>query len=126
MFKKRNAGLDQRRADDNVRAMAKGYWITCYRLMPDEGALADTQGLLDPLLNPRRSILAREVREEVRGRNEQASSIIEFENVGQGDRGIESPEYQAALALLINSAERDVRIIQTAGLTSQSSAQNCK
>jgi uncharacterized protein (DUF1330 family) len=37
--------------------------------------------------------------------------IIEFENVDKAIAAYESPEYQAALALLKNSAERDVRII---------------
>ena len=37
--------------------------------------------------------------------------IIEFENVYKAITAYESPEYQAALALLKNSAERDMRII---------------
>ena len=37
--------------------------------------------------------------------------IIEFENVHKAIAAYESPEYQAALALLNDSAERDVRII---------------
>ena len=37
--------------------------------------------------------------------------IIEFENVDKAIEAYESPEYQAALALIKNSAERDVRII---------------
>ena len=36
--------------DDNVRAMAKGYWITCYRLMPDEVTLADYARIAGPAI----------------------------------------------------------------------------
>ena len=37
--------------------------------------------------------------------------IIEFESVKKPVEAYESPEYQAALAILKDSAERDVRII---------------
>jgi len=37
--------------------------------------------------------------------------IIEFESAKKAIEAYESPEYQAALAILGNSAERDVRII---------------
>ncbi len=37
--------------------------------------------------------------------------IIEFESVKKAIEAYESPEYQAALAILKDSAERDVRII---------------
>jgi uncharacterized protein (DUF1330 family) len=37
--------------------------------------------------------------------------VIEFESVKKAIEAYESPEYQAALAILKDSAERDVRII---------------
>ena len=38
--------------------------------------------------------------------------IVEFESVAKAVAAYESPEYQTALAVLKNSAERDVRIIE--------------
>jgi uncharacterized protein (DUF1330 family) len=99
--------------DDDVRAMAKGYWITCYRLIPNEVTLSDYAKIAGPVIeshggrflargNPAKSYEA--------GMNKRLV-IIEFENVDKAIAAYESPEYQAALALLKNSAERDVRII---------------
>ena len=70
--------------------------------------------MLDPLLNPTAvHFLARgnPATTYEAGMNKRLV-IIEFENVDKAIAAYESPEYQAALALLKNSAERDVRIIQ--------------
>jgi uncharacterized protein (DUF1330 family) len=68
--------------------------------------------LLDPLLNPTAVDFWRgnPAKAYEAGMNKRLV-IIEFENVDEAIAAYESPEYQAALALLKNSAERDVRII---------------
>jgi uncharacterized protein (DUF1330 family) len=68
--------------------------------------------LLDPLLNPTAVDLAggNPAKMYEAGMNKRLV-IIEFENVDKAVSAYERPEYQAALALLKNSAERDVRII---------------
>jgi hypothetical protein len=43
-----------------------------------------------------------------------AACYIEFESVQRAIEAYDSPEYQAALAILKDSAERDVRIISAA------------
>ena len=99
--------------DDSLRAMAKGYWITCYRLIPDEVTLAEYARIAGPAIESHGGrFLARgnPAKTYEAGMN-QRLVIIEFENVDKAIAAYESPEYQAALALLKNLAERDVRII---------------
>jgi uncharacterized protein (DUF1330 family) len=93
--------------------MAKGYWITCYRSVPDEATLAKYASVAGP------AIEARGGRFLARGKPvktyefglDQRVVIIEFESTEKAIEGYESPEYQAALAILKDSTERDVRII---------------
>jgi len=94
--------------------MAKGYWITCYRSVSDPAALAQYASLAKPAIekhggrflargNPSKSY-------EV-GQN-QRLVVIEFANLQEAIETYESPEYQAAVAVLKGAAERDVRIIE--------------
>jgi uncharacterized protein (DUF1330 family) len=93
--------------------MAKGYWITCYRSVTDEATLANYARVAG------RAIEAHDGRFLARGNPVKAYEaglnqrlvIIEFESVKKAIEAYESPEYQAALAILKDSAERDVRII---------------
>jgi len=93
--------------------MAKGYWITCYRSVTDETTLVNYARVAGP------AIAAHGGRFLARGNPAKAYEaglnqrlvIIEFENVKKAIEAYESPEYQAALAILKGSAERDVRII---------------
>ena len=93
--------------------MAKGYWITCYRSVTDEPTLANYARVAGPAIEAHGGrFLARgnPVKAYEAGLN-QRLVIIEFESVKKAIEAYESPEYQTALALLRNSAERDVRII---------------
>ena len=93
--------------------MAKGYWITCYRSVRDEATLANYAKVAGPAIEAHGGrFLARgnPVKTHEAGLN-QRLVIIEFESAKKAIEAYESPEYQAALAILGNSAERDVRII---------------
>jgi uncharacterized protein (DUF1330 family) len=93
--------------------MAKGYWITCYRSVTDEATLKNYARLAGPVIEAHSGrFLARgtPVRTYEAGLN-QRLVIIEFESVKKAIEAYESPEYQGALAILKDSAERDVRII---------------
>ena len=93
--------------------MAKGYWITCYRSVTDEAKLTNYARIAGPAIEARGGrFLARgtPVKAYEFGLN-QRLVIIEFESVQKAIEAYESPEYQAALAILKDSAERDVRII---------------
>ena len=94
--------------------MAKAYWITGYRSMPDAVTLAKYARIAGPAIeshgghflvrgNPTRTYEAG---------MDQRLVIVEFESVAKAVAAYESPEYQTALAVLKNSAERDVRIIE--------------
>lgn len=93
--------------------MAKGYWISCYRAVTDYERLADYARRAGPVL------VAHGGRFLVRGDAVQAYEaglrerivIVEFPSVEAAIAAYESPEYQAALALLQGVAERDVRIV---------------
>jgi uncharacterized protein (DUF1330 family) len=99
--------------DDNVRAMVKAYWITCYRLIPDEVTLAEYARIAGPAIESHggRFLARGNPAKTYEAGMYQRLVIIEFENVDKAIAAYESPEYQAALALLKNLAERDVRII---------------
>jgi uncharacterized protein (DUF1330 family) len=93
--------------------MAKGYWITCYRSVPDEATLKSYARLAGPAIEAHGGrFLARgiPVKAYESGLN-QRLVIIEFESTQKAIEAYESLEYQAALAVLKDSAERDVRII---------------
>ena len=93
--------------------MAKGYWITCYRSVSDEATVKSYARLAGPVIEAHGGrFLARgiPVKAYEFGLN-QRLVIIEFESTQKAIEAYESPEYQAALAILKDSAERDVRII---------------
>jgi len=96
-----------------VNVMAKGYWITCYRSVTDEATLKNYAKIAGPAIEGHGGrFLARgiPVKAYELGLN-QRLVVIEFESVQKAIEAYESPEYQAALAILKDSAERDVRII---------------
>jgi uncharacterized protein (DUF1330 family) len=93
--------------------MAKGYWITCYRSVPDEATLKSYARLAGPAIEThggRFLVRGIPVKAYEFGLN-QRLVIIEFESTQKAIEAYQSPEYQAALAILKDSTERDVRII---------------
>lgn len=94
--------------------MAKAYWIACYRSIRNPDALAAYAKLAGP------AIQAAGGRFLVRGTPaktyEQGLSqrvvVIEFDSVTQATAAHDSPDYQEALKLLGNAAERDIRIVE--------------
>ena len=97
--------------------MAKAYWITCYRSITDQEALAAYAKLAGP------AIQAAGGRFHVRGNPakiyesglSQRTVITEWESVAKAIAGHDSPGYQAALKALGKGAERDVRIVEGVG-----------
>jgi len=97
--------------------LAKAYWITCYRSITDQEALAAYAKLAGP------AIQAAGGRFLVRGNPakiyesglSQRTVITEWESVAKAIAGHDSPGYQAALKALGKGAERDVRIVEGVG-----------
>jgi uncharacterized protein (DUF1330 family) len=92
--------------------MAKGYWVGTYRSVKNPEALAAV------LAGP--AIQAGGGRFIVRGNPSttyevgmmQRVVVIEFDSVAQANAAHDSPAYQAALKLLGDGAERDIRIVE--------------
>ena len=96
--------------------MAKAYWIVCYRKITDTAKLAAYAKLAGPALQKAGArFLARGMPANVyEGGLEQRTVLIEFDSVAQAVAAHDSAEYQEALRVLGNAADRDLRIIEGA------------
>ncbi len=94
--------------------MPKAYWIGAYRSISNPEALAAyAKAGLPAIQAAGGRFLARGMPAAVleQGLN-QRTVLLEFDSVAQAKACYDSPAYQAALALLGDGAERDVRIIE--------------
>jgi uncharacterized protein (DUF1330 family) len=94
--------------------MAKAYWISAYRSIRDEVALAAYAKLAGPALQAAGGrFLARGLPARVyEGGLAQRTVVIEFDNLAQAIAAHDSPGYQQALHALGNGADRDMRIVE--------------
>ncbi len=94
--------------------MAKAYWISTYRAIRSEEALAAYAKLAGPALRAAGGrFLARGVPARVYEQGvEQRTVLIEFDSVAQAIAAHDSPAYQEALRALGDAVDRDVRIVQ--------------
>ena len=96
--------------------MAKAYWISAYRSVRDEEALAAYARLAGPALQAAGGrFLARGLPARVyEGGLNQRIVIIEFDSVARAIAAHDSAVYQQALRVLGDGAERDLRIVEGA------------
>jgi uncharacterized protein (DUF1330 family) len=94
--------------------MAKGYWITCYRSVSDPAALAQYASLAKPAIEKHggRFLARGNPAKSYEAGLDQRLVVIEFASLREAIGTYESPEYQAAVAVLKGAVERDVRIIE--------------
>ena len=94
--------------------MPKAYWISCYRAVKDETALKQYAKAAGPALESHGGrFLARGTAARwYEAGLQQRVVIIEFESLDAAVAAHESREYQAALAILGNAAERDLRFVE--------------
>ena len=94
--------------------MAKAYWISAYRSVRDPAALAAYAKLAGPALEAAGGrFIARGLPARVyEGGIEERLVIIEFASVAQAIAAYDSSEYQKALRVLGNAADRDMRIVE--------------
>ncbi len=94
--------------------MAKAYWISVYRSIRDEKALAAYAKLAGPALQAAGGrFLARGLPARFyEGGVSQRTVIIEFDSVGAAIAAHDSPAYQQALQALGNGVDRDMRIVE--------------
>ena len=97
--------------------MAKAYWITCYRSITDQEALAAYAKLAGPAIQAAGGrFLERGTPAKIYESGlSQRTVITEWESVAKAIAGHDSPGYQAALKALGKVAERDVRIVEGVG-----------
>jgi uncharacterized protein (DUF1330 family) len=96
--------------------MAKGYWISCYRSISNPEALAAYAKLAGPAIQAgggRFIVRGTPAKTYEHGLN-QRIVVVEFESVAKAIEVHDSPAYQAALKVLGNAAERDLRIAEGA------------
>jgi uncharacterized protein (DUF1330 family) len=94
--------------------MAKAYWISAYRSIRDEAALAGYAKLAAPALQAAGGrFLARGLPARVyEGGLTQRTVLIEFDSL-QAIAAHDSPGYQEALRVLGSGADRDLRIVES-------------
>jgi uncharacterized protein (DUF1330 family) len=94
--------------------MSKGYWVATYRVVKDPEKLAAYAKIAGPLLASKGGrFLARGVPAKVYelGLKERVV-LIEFDSVDQAVAAHDSPEYQAALSVLGDGVDRELRIVE--------------
>ena len=94
--------------------MAKAYWLGIYRAVNDPNALAQYAKVAAPAITAAGGrFLARGMPAKTleAGMN-QRTVVVEFDSVARAIAAYESPAYQAAVKLLGNTVERDIRIVE--------------
>lgn len=94
--------------------MAKAYWIAFYREVRSADALAAYAKLAGPAIEAAGGrMLARGMAADVREAGLlQRTVLIEFDGLEQARAAYASPAYQAALAVLGDAVERDIRFVE--------------
>jgi uncharacterized protein (DUF1330 family) len=109
-----HADIIARKLLKQEKAMAKAYWITTYRAVTNPEKLAAYGQLAGPAIAASGGkFLARGAPANTyeAGLNQRAV-VVEFESLAQAIACHDSMGYQAALAALGDSAERDIRLIE--------------
>jgi len=94
--------------------MAKGYLVTCYRRINDQGKWAAYAKLAGPAIQKAggRFIVRGSPAQTYEQGVKERVVIVEFDSVQKVIAAHDSPEYQQALKALGNGAERDMRVIE--------------
>lgn len=95
--------------------MAKAYWITFYREVRKPDALAAYAELAGPAIAAAGGrMLARGMPADAREAGlVQRTVLIEFDSLEKARAAYESPAYRAALALLGDAVDRDIRFVES-------------
>lgn len=94
--------------------MAKAYWMVFYREVKRPDALAAYAKLAGPALEAAGGrVLVRGMPADVREAGlVERTVVIEFANLEKAKAAYENPAYQAALAVLGDAVERDIRFVE--------------
>ena len=97
--------------------MAKAYWIVCYRSIKNPEALQGYAKLAAPAIQAaggRFLVCGTPAKTYEAGLN-QRTVVTEFDSLAKAIAAHDSEGYQAALKVLGNAAERDMRIVEGVG-----------
>jgi len=94
--------------------MAKAYWVVTYRAIKSPDALAAYAKLATPAVQAAggRFLVRGTPAKTYEGGLNQRVVVIEFDSLGQALSVHDSPAYQAALKVLGDSVERDIRVVE--------------
>jgi uncharacterized protein (DUF1330 family) len=94
--------------------MAKAYWIATYFSISDPNALGEYAKLAGPAIGGAGGrFLARGTAAKAYEKGlTQRVVLVEFDNLEKAVAAHDSPGYQAALKVLGNAVERDLRIVE--------------
>ena len=97
--------------------MAKAYWVVNYRSIKKHEALAAYGKLAAPAIQAAggRFIIRGAPAKTYEAGVNQRVVVIEFDSLAQATAAYESADYQAALKVLGDGAERDIRIVEGGG-----------
>ncbi len=94
--------------------MAKGYWISCYRAIKDQGKLdayAKLAGAAVQAAGGRPLVRGAPAKTYEKGLNLR-TVVVEFDSLAAAQAARDSAAYQEALRALGDGAERDFRIVE--------------
>jgi uncharacterized protein (DUF1330 family) len=94
--------------------MPKAYWVSAYRAVNNPDKFAAYAKLAGPALTAGggRFLARGEAAKVYEHGLKQRTVLIEFDSVEQAVAAHDSPGYQAALAVLGDGAEREIRIVE--------------
>jgi uncharacterized protein (DUF1330 family) len=94
--------------------MAKAYWVACYRSISNPDALAEYAKFAAPAISAAggRFLARGNAVKAYEGGIAQRVVIIEFDSVERAVAAHDSAGYQAALKVLGNAVDRDLRIVE--------------
>ncbi len=97
--------------------MAKAYWVACYRSIKNPEALAAYAKLAGPAIQAAggRFVVRGVPAKTYEAGINQRVVVVEFDSVAQATAAHDGAAYQAALKVLGNAAERDIRIVEGVG-----------
>jgi uncharacterized protein (DUF1330 family) len=96
--------------------MAKAYWITLYRSIKNPDALAAYAKIAGPAMQAQggRFLVRGAPAKTYEAGINQRTVVTEWDSVAKAVAAHDSPDYQEALRVLGDAAERDVRIVEGA------------
>ena len=100
--------------NETEKTMTKAYWVVCYRSISDPAALSEYTKLAVPaVVGGGGRFLARGGTAKTYDAGiDQRTVLVEFDSLAQAIATHDGPDYQAALAVLGNAAERDMRVVE--------------